>query len=214
MAAREGRLNGCRLYGVALLSRGNAGEYAGVSGVNVLRFRDIGALVQQAPYNRATNAQHDLGSHRDVIDQAFLAGTVLPAPCGTLFRGTEHVRRWLEQNYIALNEGIHFVVGRCEARVHISLRTADVSPPTASVAEGELAATECIRLLRRGAVATVPLPLRAPSGLLSVAFLIQQEHWTEFTEQVREQASRHSELAFEQTGPWPPYDFVRMDFGV
>lgn len=215
MAAREGRLNGCRLYGVALLSRVNGSGFAGVPGVGVLRFRDIGALVQQAPYNRATAAQLDLGGHRDVIDRAFLAGTVLPAPCGTLFRGTEHVRRWLEQNYIALNEGIHFVVGRCEARVHISLRPGG-APPAARDDSGDAegAAAECFRLLRRGAVATVSVPPRGQSIILSSAFLIQQDRWGEFAEQVREQALRRSELAFEQTGPWPPYDFVRMDFGA
>lgn len=214
MAAREGRLNGCRLYGVALLPRGNGGGLASVPGVNVLRFRDIGALVQPAPYNRANGPQLDAGSHRGVIDQAFLAGTVLPAPCGTLFRGTEHVRRWLEQNYIALIEGIHFVVGRCEARVHVSLRTADTRPALGVVGEAELAAAESFRLLRRAAVATVSVPPRAKPAILSAAFLIQQDRWGEFSEQVREQASRRTELAFERTGPWPPYDFVRMDFGA
>jgi hypothetical protein len=28
---------------------------------------------------------------------------------------------------------------------------------------------------------------------------------------VQEQARRYDELKFEQTGPWPPYDFVRME---
>jgi hypothetical protein len=215
MAAREGRLNGCRLFGVALLSRGNSSGFTGVPGVSVLRFRDIGALVQQATYSRATSAQLDLDGHRKVIDRAFLAGTVLPAPCGTLFRGTEHVRRWLEQNYIALNEGIHFVAGRCEARVHISLRTEAMLPAAGTdFGEAEAAAAECFRLLRRDAVATVALPPRSRAALLSAAFLVQQDRWGEFAEQVREQALRRSEFVLEQTGPWPPYDFVRMDFGA
>ena len=213
MAAREGRLNGCRLFGVALLSRGNGGGSAGVSGVNVLRFRDIGALVEQAPYSHAASAQCDLEGHRNVIDRAFLAGTVLPAPCGTLFRGTEHVRRWLEQNYIALNEGIHFVAGRCEARVHVSLRAGEASSSDDDMAAAEVVAAECFRLLRRAAVATVAVPPRAHSTILSGAFLIQQDRWAEFAEQLREQALRRSELLFAKTGPWPPYDFVRMDFG-
>lgn len=214
MATREGRLTGCRLYGVALLPRGSGGGFASIAGVNLLRFRDIGALVQLAPYNRSTNAQLDLEGHRDVIERAFLAGTVLPAPCGTLFRGTEHVRAWLEQNYIALNEGIHFVAGRCEARVHVSLREGEEHTPVAGAGEAELAAAECFRLLRRSAVATVPVPPRARPVVLSGAFLIQLDRWAEFADQVREQALRRSELAFEQTGPWPPYDFVRMDFGA
>ena len=188
MAAREGKLNGCRLYGVALLVRANGGGVRGIpTGVSLLRFRDIGALVEQAAFS--------------------------PAHFGTLFRGTEHVRRWLEQNYIALNEGILFVAGRCEARVHVSLRAPEESLSEDDVVEAEAMAAECFRLLRRDAVAAVSLPPRVHSTILSGAFLVEQARWAEFAEQVRAQALRRPELLFAKTGPWPPYDFVRMDFG-
>lgn len=214
MAAREGKLNGCRLYGVALLVRSTAGRPSGAPpGVSVLRFRDIGALVEQAPFSHAASVQCDLAHYRGVIERAFRTGAVLPAPCGTLFRGTEHVRRWLEQNYIALNEGIHFVAGRCESRVHVSLRDPEESLTEEAVGAAELAAAECFRLLRRCAVAAVSLPLHLHSTILSGAFLVEQARWAELAEQVRDQAIRRPELLFSKTGPWPPYDFVRMDFG-
>jgi hypothetical protein len=181
--------------------------------VNVLRFRDIGALVEQAPFSHAASVRCDLAYHRGVIDRVFRNGAVLPAPCGTLFRGTEHVRRWLEQNYIALNEGIHFVAGRCEARVHVSLRAPEESLSEGDVGAAEMTAAECFRLLRPDAVAALSLPLRTHSTILSGAFLVEQARWAEFAEQVRSQALRRPELLFAKTGPWPPYDFVRMDFG-
>jgi len=31
---------------------------------------------------------------------------------------------------------------------------------------------------------------------------------------VREERLRLPELAIEQSGPWPPYDFVRLQFGA
>jgi hypothetical protein len=214
VAAREGKLNGCRLYGVALLVRANGVDNAGApDGVSILRFRDIGALVAHAPFSHAASVQCSVAQHRGVVERAFLSGAVLPAPCGTLFRGTDHVRRWLEQNYIALNEGIHFVAGRCEARVHVSLRASEESLPEEEVGAAELAAAECLRLLRRDAVAAVSLPLHLHSTIMSGAFLIEQARWTEFAEQLRAQALRRPELMFVKTGPWPPYDFVRMDFG-
>jgi hypothetical protein len=199
---------------VALLTRANGGEAPRVpAGVSVLRFRDIGALVEQAAFSHAASVQCDLDYHRGVIERVFRGGAVLPAPCGTLFRGTDHVRRWLEQNYIALNEGIHFVAGRCEARVHVSLRTAEESLSEEEVGEAELAAAECFRLMRRGAVAAVSLPLHVHPTIMSGAFLVDQARWSEFAEQVRAQALRRPDLLFAKTGPWPPYDFVRMDFG-
>ena len=139
----------------------------------------------------------------------FRDAAVLPAPCGTLFRGTEHVRRWLEQNYIALNEGIHFVAGRCEARVHVSLRAAEESLSEDDAGTAELTAVVAVLV----AVAAVSLPLHVHSTILSGAFLVEQARWAEFAEQVRAQALRCPELLFAKTGPWPPYDFVRMDFG-
>jgi hypothetical protein len=214
VAAREGKLNGCRLYGVALLTRANGGESRRVpAGVSILRFRDIGALIEQAPFSHAASVQCSAAQHREVVERAFRSSAVLPAPCGTLFRGTDHVRRWLEQNYIALNEGIHFVAGRCEARVHVSLRASEESLPEEEVGAAELAAAECLRLLRRDAVAAVSLPLHLHSTIMSGAFLIEQARWTEFAEQLRAQALRRPELGFARTGPWPPYDFVRMEFG-
>jgi hypothetical protein len=68
--------------------------------------------------------------------------------------------------------------------------------------------------LRERAVASVPLRRDGESVAASAAFLVEQERWSEFVEQVREQAVRHDDLTFEQSGPWPPYDFVRMDFGA
>jgi hypothetical protein len=199
---------------VALLTRANGGEAARIpSGVSVLRFRDIGALVEQANFSHVASVQCDLGYHRNVIERVFRGGAVLPAPCGTLFLCMEHVRRWLEQNYIALHEGIHFVAGRSEARVPASSRAAEESLSEEEVGEAELAAAECMRLIRRGAVAAVSLPLHVHSTILSGAFLIEQARWAEFAEQVREQALRRPDLLFAKTGPWPPYDFVRMDFG-
>jgi hypothetical protein len=202
-------MNGVTLYGVARLPRADGVSL--VREATVLRFRELGALVQPAPYARVEGTPGEVESYRRIIDAAFLSGAILPAPFGTVFRSAERVRRWLEQNYIALSEGLHFVAGRCEARVHISERPA-MQP---GKREGDVAtiATECFRLLRRSAVAAVPVRHDDAREVLSGAFLISHDQWREFAEQVNEQAQRYEALLFEQTGPWPPYDFVRMDFG-
>lgn len=211
-------VSGMALYGVALLPRENGGP--GVPDCTIVRFRDLGALVRPSPYTRAEHAETEIERYRRVVDAAFARGAVLPAPCGTVFRSADQVRRWLAQNYIALSEGIHFVAGRCEARVHIIERPSLVPPQTApeaaaatTAAAGPIA-SECFRLLRRTAVAAVPIRHGDARAVLSGAFLIEQDRWAEFVDRVQEQAQRYRELAFEQSGPWAPYDFVRMDFGV
>ena len=201
-------MSAVRLYAVATL--GHAGRVA-ADGAQVIGYRELGALVAPGPFAPMEASEPDVAAYQRAVDAAFMRGAVLPAPYGTVFRSADQVRHWLEQNYIALLEGIHFVAGRCETRVHITAVSGTTETPA-----GELAstATECVRLLRRQAVATVPLRAERNEEVLGGAFLIQQDRWAEFADQVQEQSRRHPELSFEQTGPWPPYDFVRLEFGA
>lgn len=201
-------VTGVRLFGVAFARQGDLQRLPKETWV--VRFRDLAAIVRHGAYARTPCTTDDLVLHRHVIDVAFLHGAVLPAPCGTAFRSEEHVRLWLEQNYIALSEGIHFVAGRCEARLHISPGAAELGETPA--ADPAVVAAECFRVLRRHAAAAVPVRDDDESVVLSGAFLLQQDRWADFAEQVQELARRHAALHFEQTGPWPPYDFVRLDF--
>ena len=202
-------LTALKLYGVTLLDRDSRTPIS--SEASLVPYRDLGALVKSAPFAPVARCDDELTLYHRVVEDAFRRGAVLPAPFGVVFRSTEHVRQWLEQNYIALSEGIHFVVGRCETRVHI----ADAGDqPTETSADLEAAAAECFRLLRRTAVAAVPVQNEQERGVLSGAFLLDQDRWDEFADQVREQTRRSDALEFEQTGPWPPYDFVRLELGA
>ena len=45
------------------------------------------------------------------------------------------------------------------------------------------------------------------------SFLIDSQRWENFKDTVSKEAKRQSALDFRVTGPWPPYDFVRMQLG-
>ena len=218
-------VTGLRLFGVAVIPGRSDGVLAPQT--TVVGYRDLGAVVRQTPYERVELSDHELEEYHRVVEAVFERYTILPAPFGAVFRSGDQVARWLQMHYIALTEGIHLVDGRCEMRVHI--RVARGAKP-AAVAAGALdddeeeddeelehspeltsAAAESFRALRRQAVAAVPL--RQPEGdaVLSGAFLVERAHWGDFAEVVATQARRVEGLTFEQTGPWPPYDFVRMD---
>ena len=63
--------------------------------------------------------------------------------------------------------------------------------------------------LRRFARAAVPFP-SDDTRLMSAAFLVDRTSWVEFIERIESFGEQHDELAFDVTGPWPPYDFVRI----
>jgi hypothetical protein len=76
---------------------------------------------------------------------------------------------------------------------------------------------ESLRLLRGQAAATVTLPKADgddEDGIVARAsFLVDSQRWQLFKDTVNKEAQRQKGLDFRVTGPWPPFDFVRMQFG-
>jgi hypothetical protein len=126
---------------------------------------------------------------------------VLPAPFGIVFQGRRAVLRFLEDQYMVLEEGLAFLDGHWEMRLHIlGDEGVDRLRTEASRLYSEL------RVLARAA-----LPLPAGEGrLLSAAFLVERAEWIRFVEETDDLGQAHPELVFDVTGPWPPYDFVRI----
>lgn len=203
--------NALRLYGITDVEHHaptNDGQ-----GTELLPFRDLAAVVSAADYSVAPPGGEVIEQYRRVVDDVFANAPVLPAPVGTVFRSRETLTRWLELHYVTLSEALTFVADRAEARVHVSRENgrADERETGADLAA---AAAEAFRTLRRQSVAAVPLKAEHLTGIvLSSAFLIDKELWNDFSGSVDDQRRRNPGLSFELTGPWPPFDFVRMQFG-
>ena len=179
-------------------------------GSMVIRVRELGAIARAAPAV-TYNPDADTGEYEALLEALFARGAVLPAPPGLVFRTADTLRAWLEQNYVGLAEGVSFLSGRCEARVHVRAMGHGMTAEEIEIAKQQ--ATDAIRTLRHGAVATVTLGEPEPPVLLSVAFLLKASEWNTFSDSVRDEEQRYPHLRFEQTGPWIPHDFVRLDLG-
>ena len=185
-----------------------------MDGTVLIPFRDLGAIVSdQKQFAPIESGSSDLETHRAVVDALFRQGAVLPAPVGVVFRARDVLLRWMELHYVALSDALEFVEDRAVARVHVE-RAEGKPDEREAGADLAAAAAEAFRALRRRAVAAMPLRLEQVTGLvLSAAFLVERELWKEFAAAVAEQQDAHDHLRFELTGPWAPYDFVRMQFG-
>ena len=199
-----------RLFGVAAID--GEGQAPLTPGTSLVPFRDLGAVVSGADSIPVDVGDSEISEYHTVIDSIFARRSVLPAPIGVLFRSEETLLRWMELHYVVLSEGLSFVDGRCQVRVHI---IQDVKSAAASGADLNAIATESFRLLRRNSVAAVPLKGEpGTSEVFSAAFLIVRDRLSEFADLAAEEGKRRPELRVEITGPWPPYDFVRMQFGA
>jgi hypothetical protein len=192
------------------------GVFRVVPGVQMtlIPFRDLSAVVsEQKGYSLDDRTSEAIALHRAVVDTVFRRGAVLPAPVGVVFRAPDVLKRWMELHYVSLTDALEFVEDRAVARVHV-VRADGKAEEAETGSDLAASATEAFRALRRRAVASVPLRLESVTGLaLSSAFLVENEHWKEFVHAVEEQQDAHTMLHFDVTGPWAPYDFVRMQFG-
>jgi hypothetical protein len=203
--------NALRLYGITDVE--HRAHANGSDGTELLPFRDLAAIVSAAEYSTAPPVGEVIEQYRRVVDDVFAKAPVLPAPVGTVFRSRETLTRWLELHYVTLSEALTFVADRAEARVHVS-RESGRPDERDSGSDLAAAAAEAFRALRRQSVAAVPLKAEHLTGIvLSSAFLLDKELWNDFVSAVDDQRRRNPGLGFELTGPWPPFDFVRMQFG-
>jgi hypothetical protein len=183
-----------------------------VDGTQAIVVRDLAAIVADSPYAAIEPNEAHVERVTRVIAFHHARSAVLPAPLGVVFRSRDAVQRWLELHYVALSDSLSFVDGRDVGRVHVWRPTAGEDREAGS--DLASAAAESMRTLRRSAVATVPLRLEQITGIvLSASFLVERELWKEFKSKVDDEGNRAPHLKYELTGPWPPYDFVQMQFG-
>lgn len=187
-----------------------------VDGTSLVGFRAIAAVVAPVPYRRQEPTDESIASYARVVEEVFEHMPILPAPPGAVFRSRSVIARWLELHYLALTDALGSLEGNSAARVTVRLSEAPLTDDT--LKEWQSLATESLRMLRGQATA---IASQSENGegessaavLARTSFLIPRDRWTSFQSSVRAEAARHPHLEFTVTGPWPPYDFVRMQFG-
>lgn len=192
-------------YGIARTRTWRGGRITTADGgVQRVRYRDVEALVASASYDLPPFDDEHLLAHQRVLEAAMHRGTVLPAPYGIVFRGRRQLIHMMQDQYVAIDEGLSFLDGYWELRVHISAPTvAETAPELAD------AAMHIYSEMRRHARAAVPFPSDR-RRLVSAAFLVERNGWIEFIEHADDLGAAHPDLSFDVTGPWPAYDFVHI----
>jgi hypothetical protein len=221
---------GLRLFGVVALERPHPHTAPPVlPDTDLVTYRDIGAVVEPGAYTAEPMGAVALERHRQVVDDVFARRTIVPAPPGTVFRSREALASWLELHYFTLVEALGFVEDRATARVtaswtsdgdaarRVSPLHLDAGAPHEERVEVDALVTEAaepFRALRREAVSL--LVLRAEEvgepAAAYASFLVERARWTQFEQAVLREAQLRPGLQLRLSGPWPPYDFVRMQF--
>ena len=205
-------MNALRLYGVVAAESGHTSSLA--EGTTLTHYRALAAVVEPSTYSIANLDDGEMENYLRVLEEVHAHTSILPAPPGTVFQSASTLTRWLELHYFTLTEALSVIEGHAAARVSITMQGKHELETQKSFAA---LAAESLRLLRSQAAATVTLPKAdedEQDGVVARAsFLIDTQRWQAFNDTVSKEAQRQSGLDFNVTGPWPPYDFVRMQFG-
>ena len=208
----QASLNALRLYGVAAVESGHTSSLA--EGTTLTHYRALAAVVEPSTYALTSLDDGEMANYLRVLEEVHAHTSVLPAPPGTVFQSQSTLTRWLELHYFTLTEALSVIEGHAAARVSITMQGKHELETQKSFAA---LAADSLRLLRGQAAATVTLPKADADdedGVIARAsFLIDTQRWQAFNDTVSKEAERQSGLDFQVTGPWPPYDFVRMQFG-
>ena len=212
-------VNALKLYGVAAHESSANGALA--EGTTIVPFRALAAVVTPAKYHKVILDEKEMGEYTRVLGEVQANTAVLPAPPGTVFRSRDNLMRWLELHYFTLTQTMGAIEGHGQARLTVT-KTANVDQDDATGAEAKetakqliATASQSMRVLRGQAAATVTLPLMEGEThiVAQASFLVELEQWSAFADLVAKEDARQTALDFHLSGPWPPYDFVKMQFG-
>ncbi|HEY0970741.1 MAG TPA: GvpL/GvpF family gas vesicle protein [Gemmatimonadales bacterium] len=193
---------GVQLFAVT----GSHGTAAAPAATELVAFRELAALVGEPP----PDGDPALAHYRKVVECVFRMQGVIPAPPGTVFRDQGLVMQWLELHYFTLLDALGFLEDRVVARVtvaHTPERELGVELDEAA----ETVLQNALLVLRRHAVATASVGT-GPDRPAATSFLVEHQRWEHFTRVVEQESARLPDFTLALSGPWPPYDFVRMRF--
>ena len=202
--AEDPNATGLYFFGVVRARTWRGRERRGQSGIQRVRYRDLEALVKEVPFVMPPSDSSAVDDHQRTVEHMMRRTTILPAPFGIVFKGRRQLIHMMQEQYLVLDEGLALLDGHWELRLHVSASA--VGEVEDSL--GDVAMT-IYSELRRFARAAVPFP-NDDRRLVSAAFLVDRTTWVEFIERIEDFGAQHNDLSFDVTGPWPPYDFVRI----
>ena len=213
-------VTGLRLFGVAAHDPHSGRELA--EGTTLVQLRSLAAVVGSSKYTRVVLDEKEMTEYTRVLEEVQGSTAVLPAPPGTIFKSRDNLLRWLELHYFTLTQTMAAIEGHGQARLTVT-KTVDMDLTKVGEAEAKesgkqliATASQSMRVLRGQAAATITLavPEEETTVIAQASFLVELDRWQQFADMVEKEDQRQTALDFHLSGPWPPYDFVKMQFGT
>ena len=198
---------GFYMYGVVRTGAPLQTECAGIDRrwprIEEVRCGELSAIVSRAPREALSPTREHLLAHERVNRAVLADRTLIPMSFGMVCRSREDVVQVLRSGRDAFDEALSQLDGKLEFGLQ-GYRHGEVAHGT------DRAVPEILRRLGDVSIAS---RLNAPFGpgmVMNAAFLVPRTGESGFDRGVREIALMYPNLMFKRSGPWPPYNFVRI----
>lgn len=190
-------------------SFGNVG--IGNAEVYTIPFKDVTAVISDSPLQDYTLREDYVRTHENVIRQVMENHTVVPMAFGMVFADGETLSSVLERVYETIKRAIELLKNRIELGVKVILPK-DMADSFDDEKRKQYV-SDILESLNKKAVQSVNGELFSERLVLNASFLIDKANMNDFSEEVGRLEEKYGELKFQYTGPWPPYNFVKVDIG-
>jgi hypothetical protein len=173
--------------------------------VYTIPYGDIAAVVSNAPFKEYKPTKENAYTHMQVLTLVMREHTVLPMAFGMVFKNEEILRRVIEKARNDLRKALNEIEGKVEFGVKV------VRPKGVEFDEDAFASE--IGELRKLAVQAKLGKRYSKSLILNAYYLITKDNIEAFLKKAEELQEKFKQLKIQVTGPWPPYNFVKIKIG-
>lgn len=190
------------VYGIIEKKEGLALELTGLRGepITTIGFMRIAALVSPYPTLYPLLDEKEAMQHAKILNAIAEKATVIPMAYGAVFKSRDVLEKVLLKSHGAIIAAFALIGGKIELGVKVVKQQADEIPKETF--------KEIVDLLNKSSVRCKEGSKFSERLLLNYSFLVEKNKFDEFSEKIAELESKHKELKFLFTGPWPPYSFI------
>lgn len=179
--------------------------------VYTIPYRNVAAVVGESQMKDYELTEDNMKRHEEVIRQVMEEHTVIPVEFGTVIKNERILKYLLKNAYDPVRECLRLVDNMVELGVK-AVVNAD-----ASFAEPEKRkeyATNILGSLNNRAKQVVTDDLFSDRLVLNASFLVNKQDIDTFSNEVVDLQEKYPMIKLLYSGPWAPYNFVRIKIGA
>lgn len=179
--------------------------------VYTIPYRNVAAVVSESPMKDYELTEDNMKRHEVVIRRVMEEHTVVPVEFGTVIQNERILKHLLKKAYDPVRECLRLVNNMVELGIKAVINGDIVF---ADPEKRKECATSILESLNNRAKQLVKDDLFSDRLILNASFLVNKEEINTFSNEVTGLQEKYPMIKLLYSGPWAPYNFVRIKIGA